>query len=362
MPLSGKGIAMQAPSIFKPLILLAATAILLFAMRLAAAIVTPVLLSCFFAVLLTPVYRWLKKRLPAGLALLLSLSVMGLVAILLLLLVGNSFVALAASLQDYSAQLSQRQAELKAALGGVGQSSSGQALLSALNPDALVSVLGFVAKAAAGIFGSALLILFVTLFVLAEGPMFKLRMVQAFGADHFLPRNVTALYRSVIRYFGLRIIVNLVVAAATGLMLWLFGIPYAGLWTVMIFFLSFVPYIGAFFAMIPPVVLAYAQGGLVLALVVILLAVVINSLAENIVAPMVMGRGLSISPTVVFLSFIFWMFILGGSGAFIAMPLTVALILFMGSFAETRGLAAVMGSIPHESDEPAAAVVEGAQP
>jgi AI-2 transport protein TqsA len=61
---------------------------------------------------------------------------------------------------------------------------------------------------------------------------------------------------------------------------------------------------------------------------------------------MVMGKGLSVSPTVVFLSFIFWMFILGGSGALIAMPLTVGLILFMSSYEETRGLAAIMGSTP----------------
>jgi hypothetical protein len=38
------------------------------------------------------------------------------------------------------------------------------------------------------------------------------------------------------------------------------------------------------------------------------------------------------------------MFILGGSGALIAMPLTVGLMLFMSSYEETRGLAALMGS------------------
>jgi AI-2 transport protein TqsA len=49
---------------------------------------------------------------------------------------------------------------------------------------------------------------------------------------------------------------------------------------------------------------------------------------------------------VVFLSFIFWMFILGGLGAFIAMPLTLALILFMRNFEETRGLAEMMVTFP----------------
>ena len=62
---------------------------------------------------------------------------------------------------------------------------------------------------------------------------------------------------------------------------------------------------------------------------------VINSITENTIAPMIMGKGLSISPTVMFLSFIFWMFILGRSGAFIAMPLTFGILLFLHSFEET---------------------------
>ena len=98
--------------------------------------------------------------------------------------------------------------------------------------------------------------------------------------------------------------------------------------------------------MIPPTILAYAQGGLALAATVIVLAMLINGAAENIVSPMVMGKGLSISPSVTFLSFIFWMFILGGSGALIAMPLTVGLMLFMSSYEETRGLAAIMATTP----------------
>jgi len=222
-------------------------------------------------------------------------------------------------------------------------------------------VLGSFLSAAASLIANGLLILIVTMFVLAESSQFKKRMVGSFGPDHYLPKKVTSLAQMMINYFGLRAIVNLVTASATGVMLWLFGIPNAGLWTVLIFFLSFIPYIGAFFAMIPPLLLAYAEGGLGLVIVIGLLSVVINAITENLVAPLVMGKGLSISPTVVFLSFIFWMFILGGSGAFIAMPLTVGLILFMGVFEETRGLAAMLVTIPetaaNTTDQPGAAAM-----
>ena len=342
---------MQRPSILKPLLILAGSVILLAGMHFAASILTPILLAIFIAVLLSPIYGWLKRRMPGGLAVLLTLFVLVGVAIFLALLIGTSLTTMVASLGSYSEQFSQRQAELAASSGDLGGSSTFKAFLSTIDPAALANALGFIVGAAASLFKSGLLILFVTLFALTEGPQFKVRMVRAFGAEHYLTRNTAALYSTVISYFGLRAIVNLVVATATGIMLWLFGIEHSGLWTVLIFFLSFIPYIGAFFSMIPPVLLAYAQGGLGLALVIILLSIVINSLTENIVAPLIMGKGLSVSPTVVFLSFIFWMFILGGPGAFIAMPLTVGLILFMRTFEETHSLAAIMATVPEPANE-----------
>jgi AI-2 transport protein TqsA len=165
---------------------------------------------------------------------------------------------------------------------------------------------------------------------------------------------VTSMVHMMVSYFGLRAIVNLVVAVATGLMFWAFGIPDAGLWAALTFFLSFIPYIGSFIAGIPPILLAYAEGGLGVAITVVLLMVVINSLAENIVAPMIMSKGFSISPTVVFLSFLFWMFILGGPGALIAMPLTLAIVLFMGSFEETATLVKAVIVNAEPASEPAA--------
>jgi predicted PurR-regulated permease PerM len=246
-------------------------------------------------------------------------------------------------LSSYSEQFAQRQDE---------GTSGGIELPQLLDPGTLIGILTFFLGAMLGVLKNFLIILLVTVFVLVESPAFIRRMQQAFGTEHFLPKNVTELARLMISYFGLRALVNLVTATATGLMFWFFGIEHAGLWAVLTFFLSFIPYIGAFTAALPPILLAYAQGGLGFAVIIGLLIVVINAVAENIVAPMVMGRGLSISPTVVFLSFLFWMFILGGSGALIAMPLTLGVILFMRSFEETRNLAETLIILPEKVTVP----------
>ena len=345
--------AMQSTSLFKPLLILTAATILLIAMHLAASFLVPILLAVFFATLLTPLYSWLKrKRVPGGIALLLSMVFLVLVAVFLVLLIGNSLAVMVSDLSTYTEQFSQRQAELAAEAESLGTAIDLSAVISALNPATLAGVLSTFLSTVAEILKSSLLILLVTVFVLVESPALLQRMSKAYGPDHFLPNNLITLAKMMISYFGLRALVNLVTATLTGLMFWLVGIPHAGLWAVLTFFLSFIPYIGAFIAGIPPVLLAFAQGGLELAIVVVLLMVVINGISENIVAPLVMGKGLSISPIVVFLSFLFWMFILGGPGAFVAMPLTMGVILFMRSFEETKNLAAALIVISEPATKP----------
>jgi predicted PurR-regulated permease PerM len=279
--------------------------------------------------------------LPKGLALLLSIGLLVLIALFLVLLVGRSMTVLESSLEGYREQFSQREANLAVQLNGLGSVINLTPLLSAVEPNGLVDTLSFFLTTLVGVFKNALLIVMLTIFLLVEAPLFKKRMSQAFGAETQTAQNAITMARVIITYFGLRAVINLVNAIATGLMLWIFGIEYAGLWAVLIFSLSFIPYIGAVISMIPPLLLAYAQSGLGLAIVIGLLAIVINGISENIVQPMVMGKSLSASPSVVFLSAMFWVFILGGPGAFLAMPLTMTLILFMQNFSETRGFAAM---------------------
>jgi predicted PurR-regulated permease PerM len=109
------------------------------------------------------------------------------------------------------------------------------------------------------------------------------------------------------------------------------------------FFLSFVPYIGLVLAVAPAVVLALAEFGLSRAVLVIVGVIVINILAENVLSPMMMGRGLNISPTIVFLSFVFWAWLLGGPGAFLALPITLFVAVMFDTFPETRWLASIIG-------------------
>ena len=184
------------------------------------------------------------------------------------------------------------------------------------------------------------------------------RLRASTSNDHPQVERLTIFGRNVVRQLGLRAIVNLFTGAGVVVLLFVLRVDFPFMWGILAFFLSFIPWIGLPLAVAPAVVLALAEHGLTSALLVIAGVTVINVLAENAVSPMLMGRGLSISPTVLFIGFIFWAFLLGGPGAFLAAPLTIFVILMLGTFPETRWLASVMGAGGPDASEPEEETVE----
>ena len=177
------------------------------------------------------------------------------------------------------------------------------------------------------------------------------RLRTSTGPEHPQVARLTVFGHSVVRQLGLRAIVNLFTAAGVVVLLWVLGVDFPLMWGILAFFLSFIPWIGLPLAVAPAVVLAFAEHGVTSAVLVIVGVIVINVLAENALSPMLMGRGLSLSPTVLFVGFIFWAWLLGGPGAFLAAPLTIFLVLMLDTFPETRWLASVMGVGPPDSEE-----------
>jgi predicted PurR-regulated permease PerM len=197
------------------------------------------------------------------------------------------------------------------------------------------------------------LILIIVLFLLAEGPALMGRLRASAGRGHPQVERLASVGQSVVRQFGLRAILNLVTALCVTVLLFALGVDLPVMWGILTFFLSFVPYIGLVLALAPAVLLALAEFGLGRALIVIVGVTVINILAENVLSPMIMSRGLSISPTVVFLSFVFWAWLLGGPGAFLALPITLFVAVMLDTFPETRWLANLVGiSSPAAETEP----------
>jgi predicted PurR-regulated permease PerM len=118
--------------------------------------------------------------------------------------------------------------------------------------------------------------------------------------------------------------INVCVGIGAGLIAWVTGMPSPIAWAVLGFILNFIPYIGALM-----MELAMFLVGLVVfptltqALIPPLLYLAMGILEGHFITPSIMGHRFTLHPLTVFLSLIFWTWLWGPIGAFLAVPLLI---------------------------------------
>jgi AI-2 transport protein TqsA len=344
--------ALRQPSFLRVMLFLATTVVVFVGMRLSAPILNPILFAVILALLFSPIYGWLTRhRIPTPLALIIMLVGLTILFLGLFLILGVSIARFSGDIASYTGKLNDQVGNFQELAKSLGLSNVD--IRDALKPSALTGAIGSVLAGVADFLSNLFLILLYVLFFLAEGPAMMNRLRSSAGSDHPQFVRLTVFGRNVVRQLGLRAIVNLVTGAGVTVLLLVLRVDFPLMWGILAFFLSFIPWIGLPLAVAPAVVLALAEHGVTSAVLVIVGVILINILAENALSPMLMGRGLSLSPTVLFIGFIFWAWLLGGPGAFLAAPLTIFLVLMLDTFPETRWISSVMGAGPPDSDSPA---------
>lgn len=127
--------------------------------------------------------------------------------------------------------------------------------------------------------------------------------------------------RMVSRYLLSITVINILEGAAVGVALWLIGIPSAALWGALAALTNFIVFVGPIVMMVILFMVGLAEfdtlGGSLLPVGVYL---AINMLEAQFVTPMVIGRTMTLNPFVVVLALIFWIWLWGPLGGFIAIP------------------------------------------
>ena len=122
------------------------------------------------------------------------------------------------------------------------------------------------------------------------------------------------------------VIINLVLGVATGLALWAIGLPNPVLWGVTTAVLACIPYLGPLLIAVLLLLAGSVTFGTGLAMLGPPAAfLLLHGLEANFISPMIMGHRLRLSPVFVFLSVMVWGWLWGVAGAFIAVPLLLAL-------------------------------------
>jgi len=123
---------------------------------------------------------------------------------------------------------------------------------------------------------------------------------------------------------------NLLVALISALLLtpvfMAAGVNYALLMGPMASVLSLIPYIGVALAMLPPMLIALAEGTRLEPLLIIALAVVIvHFIAVNFLTPALVGHRVKLNALTVTIAMMFWGWLWGGIGLVLAVPVTAAM-------------------------------------
>ena len=333
--LGGQG----APAVAGALRGVALAGAVLVLIRLAEPVASPIFLALFLAALAAPGFGWLQRRGlrrgPALVAIVLVGALGGLALVGLGLLAANR---LRAGLATYNAALAARETELQAALGSAGGGQLLQDLIAGLPAGALAAAVGAVASVLANLLFSVVL----TAFLLLEADRFAALFRHELRGRPFLGQ-LPEVAGAVVRYFGVRTRLNLITGAGVAALLLVLGVDYWPLWGVVTFFLSYIPYIGLALALVPPALLGWAEHGLPTALLIVGGMVAGNLLVENVLEPTLTGRALDLSPTVVFVSFFGWTWLLGPAGMLMSMPITVLLMLALDGDERTRWAARLIG-------------------
>jgi len=154
---------------------------------------------------------------------------------------------------------------------------------------------------------------------------------------------VQAINQRIGSYLALKTLLSLLLGVSSYVVMRLFGLEFAALWAVLIFFLNFVPYVGSVLGVVFPVLMTIVQfedAGTALTMLTLLTALQFG--IGNFLDPYVMGNSLNLSPFAILLSLAVWSELWGVPGAFLAVPITSIVAIVLSEFRGTRPVAVLL--------------------
>jgi predicted PurR-regulated permease PerM len=333
-----------------PVIKIAASIIIIAGLIFAKSIINPFLLALFVSIICAQPIAWLvKKRLPKWLAL---FSVMlGLIILFsgFAFLIGGSLSSFSGNVSKYESQLTTILSSFVQFLNEKGLEISKDQVSNLFQPARVLEFTAGAVNEVLNMMGNTFLIFLIILFILMESGSFPVKAKAILiGSDESVSYFST-ITQKLRRYLGLKTLLCLLVGILIYAALLIIGVDYPLLWALIASLLSYIPNIGSIIAAVPAVLFALVQLGLGGALWTMGSFLLINNVIGNFIEPRIMGKGLGLSTLAVFLSLLFWGFILGTVGMFLAVPITMTIKIILEHNDKTRWIGILLGT-PAEAE------------
>lgn len=334
---------------FNILLGLAAFVIVVAGIQSASAIFVTLLLSSFIAILCAPSFLLMRYyKIPAVVAITLLMGILVVIQVGFVSIAAKTIKEFSNDLPIYEEKFKNFTVDAVTQLNELGLSVSPDFIQANMDPAMGFQIATSTLSGLGSIASNVFIILLAVLFILLEASSFPHKLKHAFGGDAALD-NATRFLKTVKLYMGIKTGMSLVTGILIYTLLSVIGVDYPLVWALVAFMFNFVPSIGSVIAAVPAIMLTLVQLGATEAAMVLAGYAVINILLGNIIEPRLMGRGMGLSPVVVFLSLLFWGWVLGPVGMLLSVPLTVLFKIALDGGDETRWISILLG--PDMTDE-----------
>lgn len=328
----------------KIIIIGAALVVIVAGINAAESLIVPFLLAAFIAIICSaPLIFLQQKGFPTWLALV--------IVILGIAVIGSLFaIVIGTSINDFTDRIPHYQARLQITVDGLqewmsnrGFSVSEETIAGYFNVSAVFGLVKNVLTGMGGILTNGFLIILTIIFILLESSSMPSKLKAAFGNYDSTSYHINKFISKVKKYMAIKSLTSLATGIIITIWLTIIDVDFPLLWGLIAFMLNFVPTIGSIFAAIPAIMLAFVQIGFGSAMLTAIGYLSVNVVIGNFIEPRFMGKGLGLSTLVVFISLVFWGFILGPVGMFLSVPLTITLKIALQSNPNTRWMAILLG-------------------
>lgn len=345
----------------QPIITAAALVIIMAGLRsISDAVLNPLLLALFITVIVSPVMSWGKRRgLSPAFTIILVLLGLVFLAMIAVALLGTALQQFLRQLPEYTDLLSEQEQVLIQWLDSHGFAGELQGKNHLFDPSAAASLLSQFINGLISLLGKSVIIIVLVGFMLAEIAWLPGKIRSASRDSERTMNRAALIAQNIRKYIAIKTQVSLL----TGVLIYLgtsfLGVPSPIVWGFMAFLLNYIPNIGSIIASIPAIAIAYLSpqgihfaglnlelGSGATALLTAGLYICVNQLFGSFIEPRWQGRGLGLSPLVVFISLLFWGWMLGPIGMLVSAPLTMAVKIALEGYDDSRWLSILLGGNP----------------
>lgn len=328
-----------------PLLKLAALVIIFAGVIYAKAIIAPILLALFISIICIQPISWLgKKNIPKWIAII--VVILGLILIFFgfTSLIGGTLSFFLSNFSKYESTITTISNSTIQFLNENGFNIPEDQITKLIQPERIQAFTSNGVKVLINILANSFLIVLIILFILMEfGSFFIKAKAITTGSYHSILYFSTIL-KNIRHYLAIKSLICLATGICIYISLLIIGVDYPLLWALLAGLMNYIPNIGSIIATIPTFFFALVQLGLGGALWTLGSFLVIHNVLGNFIEPKLMGKGLDLSALVVILSLIFWGFMLGPVGMFLAIPFTLTIKIIMEQNEKTRWIAILLGT------------------